>query len=104
MKMETAERKFTRQPCLDAPTVAIVPAPWGGTMGVCAACGPPPAVPASPCWQHALRRAHSPTPSPSGKLMFLTCGICGARCVTTAVLWQAELVRRRVADTGAAGE
>lgn len=33
--------------CLDAPAVAFVPAPWGGEMGVCAACGGlPPAEPA----------------------------------------------------------
>ena len=25
--------------CLDAPAEAFVPAPWGGEMGVCAACG-----------------------------------------------------------------
>ena len=25
--------------CLDAPAVAVMPAPWGGEMGVCAACG-----------------------------------------------------------------
>ena len=24
--------------CLDAPAVAFVPAPWGGEMGICAAC------------------------------------------------------------------
>ena len=35
--------------CLDAPAVAFVPAPWGGEMGVCAACaGLPPTVPAAP--------------------------------------------------------
>ena len=34
--------------CLDAPAVALVPAPWGGEMGVCPACaGLPPAVPAA---------------------------------------------------------
>jgi hypothetical protein len=34
--------------CLDAPAVAVVAAPWGGEMGVCAACaGLPPAVPAA---------------------------------------------------------
>ena len=34
--------------CLDAPAVAFVPAPWGGEMGVCAACaGRPPDVPAA---------------------------------------------------------
>jgi hypothetical protein len=33
--------------CLDAPAVAFVPAPWGGEMGICTACGGlPPAVPA----------------------------------------------------------
>jgi hypothetical protein len=31
--------------CLDAPAVALVPAPWGGDMGICGACGGlPPAV------------------------------------------------------------
>jgi hypothetical protein len=35
--------------CLDAPAVTVVPAPWGGEMGVCAACaGLPPAEPAAP--------------------------------------------------------
>ena len=35
--------------CLDAPAVAFVRAPWGGEMGVCAACaGLPPPVPAAP--------------------------------------------------------
>jgi hypothetical protein len=35
--------------CLDAPAVAFVAAPWGGEMGVCAACaGLPPAAPAAP--------------------------------------------------------
>jgi hypothetical protein len=31
--------------CLDAPAVALAPAPWGGERGVCAACAPdaPPA-------------------------------------------------------------
>jgi len=34
--------------CLDAPAVAFVPAPWGGEMVVCEACGGlPPAVPAA---------------------------------------------------------
>jgi hypothetical protein len=34
--------------CLDAPAVALVPAPWGGDMGICVACGGlPPAVPAA---------------------------------------------------------
>jgi hypothetical protein len=34
--------------CLDAPAVAFVPAPWGGEMGICAACaGLPPDVPAA---------------------------------------------------------
>jgi len=34
--------------CLDAPAVAFVPAPWGGEMGICAACaGLLPAVPAA---------------------------------------------------------
>ncbi len=33
--------------CLDAPAVAVGPAPGGGEMGVCAVCAPP-AVPTSP--------------------------------------------------------
>jgi hypothetical protein len=34
--------------CLDAPAVAVIAAPWGGEMGVCAACaGLPPEVPAA---------------------------------------------------------
>jgi hypothetical protein len=34
--------------CLDAPAVALVPAPWGGDMGICGARGGlPPAVPAA---------------------------------------------------------
>ena len=34
--------------CLDAPAVAVVPAPWGGEMGVCETCGElPPARPAA---------------------------------------------------------
>ena len=34
--------------CLDAPAVTVVPAPWGGEMGICAACaGLPPDVPAA---------------------------------------------------------
>ena len=34
--------------CLDAPAVTVVPAPWGGEMGSCAACaGLPPTVPAA---------------------------------------------------------
>jgi hypothetical protein len=36
--------------CLDAPAVALVAAPWGGEMGVCAACGGlPSAGPAADC-------------------------------------------------------
>src|SRR6266567_4471983 len=34
--------------CLDAPAVAVVPAPWGGEMGVCATCGG--LQPAAPPW------------------------------------------------------
>ena len=35
--------------CLDAPAVGLQPAPWGGEMGVCAACGGlEPAAPARP--------------------------------------------------------
>lgn len=36
--------------CLDAPAVAVMPAPWGGEMGVCAACAglPPPGLAAAP--------------------------------------------------------
>ena len=34
--------------CLDAPAVALQPAPWGGEMGICEACaGLPPAEPAA---------------------------------------------------------
>jgi hypothetical protein len=84
--------------CLDAPAVAFVPAPWGGEMGVCEVCGAPPVRRTYECWRHDLSRAHSPTPSPSGRMMFLTCGICGVRCVTTAVLWQAEVARRAAAN------
>jgi hypothetical protein len=33
--------------CLDAPAVAVMAAPWGGEMGVCATCaGLPPTAPA----------------------------------------------------------
>ena len=35
--------------CLDAPAVALVPAPWGGEMGVCEACGGLPVRPTSAC-------------------------------------------------------
>ena len=35
--------------CLDAPAVGLQPAPWGGEMGVCTACGGlEPAAPARP--------------------------------------------------------
>ena len=34
--------------CLDAPAVVIVPAPWGGEMGVCDTCHQAPAVAALP--------------------------------------------------------
>jgi len=36
--------------CLDAPAVAIVAAPWGGDMGICAACQAacPPVPPTCP--------------------------------------------------------
>jgi hypothetical protein len=30
--------------CLDAPAVAVVPAPGGGEMGICATCADPPPV------------------------------------------------------------
>jgi len=30
--------------CLDAPAIALVPAPWGGEMGVCRACQRPQAA------------------------------------------------------------
>jgi hypothetical protein len=81
--------------CLDAPATRLQAAPWGGEMGVCAACGGLPGQPVDECWQHDLRRAHSPTPSRRGTLVYMTCGVCGVRCVTTAVLWQAEQARRR---------
>ena len=45
--------------CLDAPAVAVVPAPWGGEMGVCAACaGRPPTVPAARRDRHAEVMRH----------------------------------------------
>ena len=34
--------------CLDAPAVVVVPAPWGGDMGVCNTCHQAPAVAALP--------------------------------------------------------
>ena len=81
--------------CLDAPAVAFVPAPGGGEMGVCAACGAPAVRSTYECWRHPLDRAHSPVFSRNGILVALTCGLCGLRCVTTAGLWEAELTRRR---------
>ncbi len=82
--------------CLDAPAVAFVAAPGGGEMGVCAACGGlDPTEPPNPCVQHPLDRAHSPTPARYGPTVAVTCGVCGVRCVTTAVRWQAEVERRR---------
>jgi|SRR6267378_7079080 len=89
--------------CLDALAVAFVPAPWGGEMGICAACGGlDPAMPASPCAQHPLDRAHSPTPARYGQTVAVMCGVCGVRGVTSAVLWQAEVERRRTRAGGAA--
>jgi hypothetical protein len=45
--------------CLDAPAVAVAPAPWGGEMGVCAACaGGPPTVPAARRDRHAEVMRH----------------------------------------------
>jgi hypothetical protein len=91
--------------CLDALAVAFVPAPWGGEMGICAACGGlGPALPASPCSQHPLDRAHSPTPARYGQTVAVTCGVCGVRGVTSAVRWQAEVERRRTMAAGAGRE
>jgi hypothetical protein len=83
--------------CLDAPAVAFVLAPWGGEMGVCAACAGLP--PAGECERHPLDRAHSPMPARYGPTVAVTCGVCGRRCVTSAELWQAE-VERRAAEHG----
>ena len=45
--------------CLDAPAVAVVPAPWGGEMGVCAACaGRPSDVPTARRDRHAEVMRH----------------------------------------------
>jgi len=45
--------------CLDAPAVAFVEAPWGGEMGICAACGGrPPTVPAARRNRHAAVMRH----------------------------------------------
>ena len=68
-------------------------------MGICAACGGPDpaaalAVPTDECARHPLDRAHSPLPSRHGTMVYVTCGICGVRGMTTAVLWQAEVERR----------
>jgi len=63
--------------CLDAPAVAFVPAPWGGEMGICAACGAPPSVPVGACERHPLDRAHSPMPARYGPTVAVTCGVCG---------------------------
>ena len=87
--------------CLDAPAVAFVAAPWGGEMGVCAPCGGlEPTVPAGPCVQHPLDRAHSPIPTRYGPTVAVTCGVCGTPCVTTAVRWQAEVERRHASTAG----
>jgi len=89
--------------CLDALAVAFVPAPWGGEMGICAVCsGLDPAVPAGLCSQHPLDRAHSPTPARYGPTVAVTCGVCGVRCVTSTVRWQAEVERRRTRAGGPA--
>jgi hypothetical protein len=43
---ETSIPGYLCEVCLDAPAVAVVPAPWGGEMGICTACAaPPPAGP-----------------------------------------------------------
>ncbi len=89
--------------CLDAPAVAFVPAPGGGEMGVCTACGG--LAPASPCVQHPLAQAHSPVFSRQGTRVAVTCGRCGVCWATTAARWLAELERRRtVAGTSAPEE
>ena len=74
-------------------------------MGVCEACGAPPVRPVVRCVTHPLDQAHSPTPARYGKTDAVTCGVCGVRGVTTAVLWQAEQERRRtLADTSSLEE
>ncbi len=87
--------------CLDAPAVAFVPAPGGGEMGVCAACGAPPVRSTYACWRHPLDQAHSPVFSRQGTRVAVTCGLCGVCWATTAGQWQAELERRRVAGAAA---
>ena len=72
-------------------------ATWGAARHVSA-------VPAGACERHSLARAHSPMPSRGGTLVYLTCGVCGVRCVTTAGLWQAEVERRRTPAGTAAPE
>ena len=42
--------------CLDAPAVAVVPAPGGGEMGICATCAEPPPVPPAVDERHHLAR------------------------------------------------
>jgi hypothetical protein len=77
-----AQRPSTESPlaghlcevCLDAPATRLQPAPWGGEMGVCAACGgldpvAALAVPTGECARHPLERAHSPMPSRHGTMI-----------------------------------
>ena len=42
--------------CLDAPAVAVVPAPGGGEMGICATCADPPPVRPTMDERHDLAR------------------------------------------------
>jgi hypothetical protein len=77
-----AQRPSTERPipghlcevCLDAPATRLQPAPWGGEMGVCAACGgldpaAALAVPTGACARHPLNWAHSPVPSRHGTMI-----------------------------------
>ncbi len=105
--MDQMRPGYLCEQCLDAPAVAFVPAPWGGEMGICADCGglepaATLAVPTGACARHPLARAHSPLPSRHGTMVYVTCGVCGVRGMTTAALWQAEQARRRGAGTSAA--
>jgi hypothetical protein len=68
-------------------------------MGVCITCGDLDsatalAVPTAECARHPLNQAHSPMPSRHGTMVYVTCGGCGVRGVTTAGRWQAALARR----------
>ncbi len=102
--MDQVQPGFLCEQCLDAPAVAFVPAPWGGEMGVCGACGSPPVRSTYSCWRHPLDQAHSPVFSRHGRRVAVTCGLCSVCWVTTAEVWQVELERRRTRAGTAAPE